>query len=410
MEKVIKFWEWLSGTRLMRAVTRYGMARGDLLAGGVAYVALFSIFAALAIAWTVFMAVLGSNVVLRQSVIEAINTALPGTLDTGDGKGIINPANLVLKTAFNLTSIIAIVILLWSALAAMTALRVSVQSMFGIAYLPENFLIGKLRDLLGFILLGSGVLISAVLTTLGTSLGGQLLGGIGLNSPRLMMIISLLVSVLVGWLLLVLIFRVISGVRCLAKDIWWGTLPGAILTGLLGLAGTSLIGSVSKNPLLAGFAALVTLLLWVNLSVRVILYTAAFVANPPRPAYPDHPQELHSKERPNYVTISEPNTLNWPHEPLLGTVVPDASLDPTLPKLPKHAGFKGKIQKRWADFLTRRAQKAQDRYYQGQVQRFERQERRRWTPQKAKALLAAAENAAAVKAANEMGKVREDNE
>ena len=94
--------------RVMRALKRYGTARGNLLAGGIAYSGLFSVAAALTIAWTIFMSLMGSNLALRRNVLNGIDAALPGIIQfsPGDG-GIIKPDDLVLNTAINLTSVIA---------------------------------------------------------------------------------------------------------------------------------------------------------------------------------------------------------------------------------------------------------------------------------------------------------------
>lgn len=40
-------------------------------------------------------------------------------------------------------------------------------------------------------------------------------------------------------------------------------------------------GSATKNPVLASFAVVVTLLVWVNLIARIVLLAAAWTANPP---------------------------------------------------------------------------------------------------------------------------------
>jgi membrane protein len=39
----------------------------------------------------------------------------------------------------------------------------------------------------------------------------------------------------------------------------------------------------TANAVLAGFASLATILVWVNVMVRITLYAAAWAANPPRP-------------------------------------------------------------------------------------------------------------------------------
>ena len=49
-----------------------GAQRRACSPGGIAYAALFSVFAALTIAYTIFMAVLGNNDELRQTVLDAL--------------------------------------------------------------------------------------------------------------------------------------------------------------------------------------------------------------------------------------------------------------------------------------------------------------------------------------------------
>ena len=105
--------ERVKSSRVMRTVQRYGKARGGLLAGGIAYSALFSIVAALTIAWTVFMATVGGDPRLRSQVIEAVNSTLPGILKNGSGQGMVDPDALVLDSALNPASIIAAFVLLW---------------------------------------------------------------------------------------------------------------------------------------------------------------------------------------------------------------------------------------------------------------------------------------------------------
>ncbi|MDN6487418.1 MAG: YihY/virulence factor BrkB family protein [Ancrocorticia sp.] len=94
--KAKTFAERVQDLRIVRSLSRYGAARGGLLSGGIAYSALFSIAAGLTIAWTVFMSVLGNNQELKDQVLDSIDSALPGIIDTGDGSGgIINPDALV---------------------------------------------------------------------------------------------------------------------------------------------------------------------------------------------------------------------------------------------------------------------------------------------------------------------------
>jgi membrane protein len=86
---------WWKQTRVARGLARYGAASVALLTGGIAYSALFSIFAALTVAFSIFTAVLGSNDELQQAVLDALNSALPGIVQTEDNpNGLVSPASL----------------------------------------------------------------------------------------------------------------------------------------------------------------------------------------------------------------------------------------------------------------------------------------------------------------------------
>ena len=78
---------WWKHTRPGRASARFRARSGGVLSGGIAYAALFSVFAALTISYTVFIAILGDNDELREGVLVAVDTTYPHLLDTGDGGG-----------------------------------------------------------------------------------------------------------------------------------------------------------------------------------------------------------------------------------------------------------------------------------------------------------------------------------
>lgn len=337
-------------TRVARALARYSIARGGLLAGGISYSALFSISAALTITWTIFMTVLGGNAELRGTVIDGINQALPGIIDDGSGTGIVTPDQLVLDTAITPTSVVAAAVLLWTALSVMTALKKSIRAMFGIVAPPEQIVVAKLRDLLGFVALALGVLLTAALGLLAGALAETVLGAIGVEGAVtgwLLRGLSFLVALAVDWAVFVMLFRVTAGVRPERRDLVLGALLGAVATGVLRQLGTALVRSVD-DPLLASFAAIATLLLWVNLVARVALVVAAVTANPPAPERAGSPEEMHLDHRPNYVTVSDPETLDWEHQPVTGTIVPDPTLAPDYepdPE-PRRGGLVGWWQRR----------------------------------------------------------------
>jgi len=72
-------------------------------------------------------------------------------------------------------------------------------------------------------------------------------------------------------------FFLLSGVKPSGRALWSGALLGAVgLTVLQQLSGL-FVGGASSNPLLASFASLIALLLWINLSAQVILIASAYI-------------------------------------------------------------------------------------------------------------------------------------
>jgi membrane protein len=275
---------WWQRTRPGRANARFGSAGGGVLSGGIAYSALFSLFAALTIGFTILMAVLGGNDALRQRVIDTLAASLPGLIDTGDGQGLVQPSDLVLTVGLNVTGLIAVVVLLVSATGCMASLRAAVRAMFGASGLPSNAVFGKLRELAGLAGMAVAVLVSAVLTVAVTSAADWLLGLAGLSDGTglLVQVLGTAVAFVVDGATFALIVVVLAGLRPPGRDLVAGSLIAAVGIGAVRLLGTSVVaGSAGKNALLASFAVIVTLLVWVNLLARIVLLAAAWTADPP---------------------------------------------------------------------------------------------------------------------------------
>lgn len=325
-ERIAALLDWWKHTRIGRGLARYGAANGALLSGGIAYSALFSIVAALTIAFTVFAAALGSNEELRTSVLASLDQALPGIVATSaDDGGLLTPEQLRFSGGTGITGVIAVIVLVNSATSVMAALRTAIRAMFGIIAPRENIAIAKLRDLGGFVGLALSVLLTSVLGIAAGAAGSWVLAVLRLDGSEagawLLQGLGLLVVLAVDWVVFLLLFRVLAGVKPPRRDLFLGALVAALGAGAIRFLGTSIVSRVD-NPLLASFAALVTLLLWVNLAVRLTLMAAAWTANPPAPPVVTKDMVTHLEKSPNYVTLSEPETLTWDHDPVTGKIRP----------------------------------------------------------------------------------------
>lgn len=309
----------------MRAGLRYVLTNGPSLSGGVTFSAILSLTAALTILVNAARALIRDDEMLFDALLQLINQVLPGVFEVGGQPGILDPEALMLQPGFNWTTFISTVVLVWSAAMVMTGLRKSMRIVFGLAGAPLGLLRGKLTDLLGFAALGSSVLVSTALAT-GVAVGGRnLLLWLGIESPVtavLLAVLAIALTAALDALVVVMLLRLTARVRIPRRDRYHAMVLGAIVFGLLRLAGTSVIG-LADNFLLASVAAVATLVLWVNLAVRALLMICAWTANPPGADVPVDPITVHARATPNYVTLSAPHTLEWSHHPVTGTLIPE---------------------------------------------------------------------------------------
>ncbi|WP_245605991.1 YihY/virulence factor BrkB family protein [Promicromonospora kroppenstedtii] len=286
IERGQALWARWEATRPGRALSRFNTANGAVLSGGMAYAALFSLFAALAIGYTVFVRVLGGDADLRVAVLDQIDTWLPGLVDTGHG-GVLSPADLVISTGLSWTSAVAALVLLWSATNFMGALRTSVRAMFGETNDHGNPVTDRLRQLLGFVLLGVGVLVTAAASVAVSAAVPWTLESLGLDGGAVSFAVragGALVTLALDAVVVAAVVRYVGGVRTEWRELMYGSLAVGVVAGGLRYLGTEVISNAAtRNALLASFAVVVTILVLVNLLARVLLMACAWMADPPAP-------------------------------------------------------------------------------------------------------------------------------
>lgn len=250
----------------VRVLTHYGRRRGPILSQGLSWQAVFAVFAGVWLAFSIAGFVINGNPVLRDALFEFIAVNVPGLIDRGDG-GAIDPDDLLSASILGWTGVIAAVGLLWTAVGWLASGRDAVRAMFGMPPAPTNFFLLKLQDLglaVGFAAL---VLASAAVSVVASGLLGEAFRWVGY-------VIVLVVDTIV----LGIFYRVVSGIRIPLRLLVPGTIAAAVALGVLKALGTLLLGGATANPLLAGFAVIIGLLIWFNLICQVILIGAAWIA------------------------------------------------------------------------------------------------------------------------------------
>ena len=273
-------WTRFQQGSIWRAWTRYGGARGNLLAGGVPYFAFFSLFPAIALGFTIFGLVLRDQPDLLERIEEAIGRQLPGFLQTADNPDGLIPLTIPSGTTLSLTALVGIAGLLWAGLGWLGALRDGIRAIFGVDGAPGNFVLAKLRDLLVLGTLGVGIVLAALVNGITSAVAKQVAEWIGLGGQAwIVSSVGLLAAFLANSLLVALMLRVLSGVDLPWPGLRNGALFGGVAMTFLQTFGTRLIAGTTGNKLFASIALVVGLLAFLNFISRAMLLAAAWAAN-----------------------------------------------------------------------------------------------------------------------------------
>ncbi|MFL0411815.1 YihY/virulence factor BrkB family protein [Microbacterium paludicola] len=269
---------WALARKPVRAFLLYSEQQGALLAGAVTYRALFSIFAGVLLGFSVAAIWLVGQPELWQALLDSVDNVIPGLVGEG---GLIDADALKEPASFTLAGIISLLGLLMAAIGAVGALRTAIRMMAGTTHASGSPIVVILRDLLFAVILGALLLGAAVTSFLGSAFVGTVLDWIGAGETGLSVVLTrsltILVTLALDAIMIAVMFWMLSGVKAPPRAVWAGAIIGAI--GLVALQQLSslFVSGAGSNPLLASFASLIALLLWVNLSAQVILIAAAYI-------------------------------------------------------------------------------------------------------------------------------------
>ena len=272
---------WMLTLKLVRALLLYSERRGPQLADSITYRTLFIVFAGVLLGFSFAALWLSGNPDAYQALVGAVNQAIPGLIGT-DGEGLIDADAIQAPAGLSITGAIATVGLVGAAIGAIGSLRLAIRSIADRTTDDLMFVWVLLRNLGLAIGIGAGLVASAAATILGTAGVGIVTDWLGRpDEGPLEVLLTRLVTIVAVFALDALVvaaaFFLLSGVKPSGRALWSGALLGAVgLTVLQQLSGL-FVGGASSNPLLASFASLIALLLWINLSAQVILIASAYI-------------------------------------------------------------------------------------------------------------------------------------
>ena len=161
--------------------------------------------------------------------------------------------------------------------------RDAVRTIFRLPNPVTNFFFLKAKDLVTAIAFSVVLLVSAALSVLSTAALDFVFSRFGVDSASVLptviaRVIGLALVLVIDTATLAAFFRVVSAVKIPLRELIVGALIGGIALGALKALGSILIGNGSSNPLFAGFAVIIGLLIWFNFVCQVILISASWIA------------------------------------------------------------------------------------------------------------------------------------
>ena len=276
-----RLWNWVLASHPYRVWLTFRDAGGNLLAAGMSYQLLFAVFAGVWVLFAVANNLFTNRPTLRDAVINIINSQVPGLIDEN---GPIYPEMLEQHTSMTISAIIALIATLFTAVTWLAYARVAMRRIFNLPAITKvPFVFLKSHDLLiavvyGILLIATGIA-SVIMTRTIDSI--TTLFGLTDTDPRTVEILRAVGVVVVfsmDTIMLALFIRIMSGLLIPWRNMLVGSVIGGVALGLFKIAATLYIGEASNNPLLASVALFIGLLVWFNLSSRVILLSAAWIA------------------------------------------------------------------------------------------------------------------------------------
>ncbi|MEU5938443.1 YihY/virulence factor BrkB family protein [Micromonospora sp. NPDC047548] len=254
---------WPRFDHLWRAIDLYGNVLGGRLAAAIAYYGFFAVFALALVAYSIFGAIVEDN--------DDVSAAAAGFLR--ENLPFLDPAKIAESS--NAVGVAGLVILVFTGIGWVEAIRSSQRLMYGFNQQPGNLVVRRLVDLgvlvLVFVMLGVSVVAVDALESLLRFLL-RATGSVGLTT------VSAVLSVLVNAVLATALLVAVPRLRMSRRRLRPVVLIVAVGITLLNTVGRYYVVRTERNPAYTVVAGAVGLLLYLYLLNQMVLFGAALAA------------------------------------------------------------------------------------------------------------------------------------
>ncbi|MET8977820.1 YihY/virulence factor BrkB family protein [Streptomyces sp. NPDC004539] len=262
----------LTATHAWRSYERLDKVKWTRLAAAMTFISFVSLFPLLTLAAAVTAAALSGD--QQRRLEERIADQVPGISGQLDVASLVQNAGTV--------GLIAGAVLLFTGLGWVGQMRDCLRAVWELPDDAGNPVLVKAKDagvLLGF---GGAVLLTFAASTVATWTVGNVADALGLDEhgwgALLLRVAAFAVAVLADFLLLLYVLTLLPGVDPPRRRLLEAALLGAVGFELLKLVLSSYLQSVATKSMYGAFGVPVALLLWINLTAKLVLYCAAWTA------------------------------------------------------------------------------------------------------------------------------------
>jgi membrane protein len=268
----------LTLTHAWRSYERLDRVKWTRLAAAMTFISFVALFPLLTVSAAIGAATLSSG--RQKEIQDKIAEQFPGLSDQLDIAGLVANAGTV--------GVIAGAVLLFTGIGWVGSVRECLRAVWELDDTDENPFLRKLKD--GRVLLGLGgaVLVTLAASTVASALVGWTADRLGLDEGGwgsvVLHVVAFLVAVLADFLLLLYVLTLLPGVEPTRRRLLVAALIGAVGFELLKLLLSGYIQGVASKSMYGAFGVPVALLLWMNFTAKLVLFCAAWTAEPSREA------------------------------------------------------------------------------------------------------------------------------
>ncbi|CAL9440012.1 YihY/virulence factor BrkB family protein [Streptomyces sp. enrichment culture] len=264
----------LSLTHAWRSFERLDRVHWTRLAAAMTFRSFVALFPLLTVAAAIGAATLGKE---RQDTLQnTITDQVPGISDQLDVGELAANAGTV--------GLIAGAALVFTGISWAGSMRECLRAVWELPDDEENPLLRKGKDAGILVGLGGAVLVTLAASAVATALVGRISDDGGLEKGGwggvILQIAAFAVAAGTDFLLLLYVLTLLPGVEPSRRRLTVAALTGAVGFELLKLLLSGYIQGVAAKSMYGAFGVPVALLLWINLTTKLVLFCAAWTATP----------------------------------------------------------------------------------------------------------------------------------